>query len=69
MKHHDLVEIEGMLIHETYPDSEDEGAFLIRTHDKKEVWIPKKVATKTHLKRSLYIFEMPQHVAEDKGLV
>lgn len=70
-KHHDLVEIEGILVWETHKESEDEGAFLITTETKEKVWVPKASCTKTPHTRipNRYIFEMPQNVAEDKGLV
>ena len=71
MKHHDLVEVEGILIHETSPDDENAGAFLIRTEDKKETWIQKSKCTKTKhpRKRNWYTFEMPEQYAIDKELI
>lgn len=70
-KHHDLVEIEGILVRETSEGFENEGAYLINTGTKKE-WLPKKAVEKTahpNGKPNWYIFDVPEDLATDKGLV
>jgi hypothetical protein len=70
-KRHELVEVEAILVHETHKDNEDEGAFLVND-GKVKVWVPKITCQKTphsNGKPNWYLFEMPQDVAEEKGLV
>lgn len=70
MKKHSLVEIEGILVHET-GDHPDEGGYLVKTADKKE-WLPKRQVEKTphpNGKPNWYIFDVPEDLATDKGLI
>lgn len=70
-KHHELVEVEGLLIHETHEEDENAGAFLIKALNGVEEWVPKSKCTKTKVesKRFMFIFEMPIALAEDKGFL
>lgn len=77
-KNHDLIKIKGFLRWETGKPDTNEGAYLIETignetvHDKKKVWLPKKL-TEKHLDDSgfpnLFEFELPEWLAIEKDLV
>ncbi len=70
-KKHNLTTIEGILVHETSKDSEDEGAFLIND-GKTKAWVPKQSCQKTphpNGKPDWYEFEMPEDLASEKGFV
>ena len=67
----DLLDIDVVLIRETYGDGgNNKGAWLI-THDgTRETWIPKAMAElATNDKGDGYVLSIPQHSAETKGLV
>lgn len=71
-KQHSNVEVEAYLVHET-GSAPDEGAFLIRIERDKKVWLPKAAVEKhphpTNSHPDIFIFEMPEQLAIDKGLV
>lgn len=68
-KNHEMVEVEGYLVHET-GERPGEGAYLVRVEGDKKVWLP-KIATEKHPtgKPNFFIFEIPEELALDKGLI
>lgn len=68
-KNHEMVEVEGYLVHET-GERPGEGAFLVRVEGDKKVWLPKFKVEKHETGRPNYfIFEMPEELALDKELI
>ncbi len=59
----DLVDVDAVLVHETYPDDTESGAFLIDTGSVK-VWVPKVAC-----QRDGNTFTMSERLAMEKGLI
>lgn len=60
-----LIDISGVLHHETHPGVPDEGAFLIDDGSGKKTWVPKRFVENNNDGT----FTMPEWMAVEKGFV
>lgn len=66
-----IIDLEVQLHHETKPESEDEGAFLVSLDGdrKRAVWIPKSAAQIEHKGRGVVKLTLSEALALEKGLI
>jgi hypothetical protein len=67
----DLIDIECVLHHETKPQSEDDGAFLVSIDGERKgaVWVPKSAAQVERISRGTVKLTLSERLATEKGLV
>lgn len=66
-----LIDLEVCVHHETKPGVPDEGALLVSDDGDSEngVWVPKSLLEYEQTKGQYYTITLPEHIAQDKGLI